>query len=71
MVTIYLSNPQEKETQSMYIQTTSTNYQATQLKVIAMGGMYVAQSVKELAKHMSCPALDFVSSQLQHSSPQT
>jgi hypothetical protein len=28
MVTIYWSNPQDKETQSMYIQTTSTNYQA-------------------------------------------
>ncbi|KAK2153547.1 hypothetical protein LSH36_293g02003 [Paralvinella palmiformis] len=51
--------------------TTSTNYQA-QLKVTATDDMSVAQLVKELDKHMSGPALDdFVSSQLQHSSPQT
>ena len=31
----------------------------------------IAQLVNELAKHMSHPALDFVSSQLQHASLQT
>jgi len=36
-----------------------------------MDYMSVAQLVKELAKYMSGPALDFVSSQVQHSSPQT
>ena len=36
----------------------------TQLKVTAMGDMSVAQLVKELAKQISGPALDFVSSQL-------
>jgi len=44
---------------------------ATQLKVTATDDMYVAQLVNELAKHMSGPALDFVSSQLQHYSPHT
>ena len=32
--------------------------------------MSVDQLVKELTKHLSVPTLDFVSSQLQHSSPQ-
>jgi len=44
---------------------------ATQLKVTATDDMSAAQLVKEPAKHMSGPALDFVPSQLQHSSPQT
>jgi len=44
---------------------------ATQLKVTATDDMSMAQLVNELAKHMSGPALDFVLSQLQHSSPRT
>ena len=42
---------------------------ATQLKVTATDDMSVVQLVNELDKHMSGPALNFVSSQLQHSSP--
>jgi len=44
---------------------------ATELKVTVTDDIYVTQLVKELAKHMSGPALDYVSPQLQHYSPQT
>ena len=50
------------------IQTTIKNYQAeTQPIVTATDYMFVAQLVKELAKHMSGPVFDFVSSQLRWS----
>jgi len=66
MVTIYWSNPLVQITRLKW-----NVLKVTQLKVTAMDDMSVAQLMKELVKHMSGPALDFVSSQLQHSSPQT
>jgi len=63
---------QEKETQSMYIQTTTTNYLAKHKCAQGQSNrytdnIYVAKLVKQLAKHMSGPALDFLLSQLRFS----
>jgi len=63
MVTIYWSNPQEKEakcTSRRRVQITRMKwnvFKATQLKVIACDEMCVAQLEKELAKHKSGPLL--------------